>query len=421
MRRRGIGVGAASLAATCALVAAGCGGSSGGPVTLNYLGALDPGGTNTKAAKECSQQSGGKYVIQQTPVATSADASRELIVRRLAAGDKNIDLVSMDTIWTPEFAEAGWLRELKGAEKEDALKDVLDGPKASVQWKGKTVGVPLNTNAQLLWYRKDLVPKPPETWDEMIAMAKKLPPGEGNILEQGQKYEGYVVWFNNLVSSAGGTIVNAEGRPTLDASAVKAAQIIKDVATSGRVDASLSTSQEDQARLAFEAGKGAFELNWPYVYASARTDAETSPVTKKVFENMGYARWPGVNKGEPSKVSIGGANLGIPNTGQHQELATQAALCMTTGKWQAQEAINEGLPPVMNSTYDDPAVRKVYPFADLLREQLKDSVVRPPTPSYSDVTLAIQDTLHPPASINPQAAITTLKDRLNILADGGMY
>ena len=78
-------------------------------------------------------------MIKQTPVANSADASRELIVRRLAAGDKNIDIVSMDTIWTPEFAEAGWLRELKGAEKEDALKDVLDGPKTSVQWKGKTV------------------------------------------------------------------------------------------------------------------------------------------------------------------------------------------------------------------------------------------------------------------------------------------
>ena len=141
----------------------------------------------------------------------------------------------MDTIWTPEFAEAGWLRQLTGAEEQDALDDVLDGPKASVQWKNKTYAVPLNTNVQLLWYRKDLVPTPPETWDEMIAMAKKLPAGEGNILEQGQKYEGYVVWFNNLVASAGGTIVNAEGRPTLDAPAVKAAQIIKDVATSGRV------------------------------------------------------------------------------------------------------------------------------------------------------------------------------------------
>ena len=72
---------------------------------------------------------------------------------------------------------------------------------------------------------------------------------------------------------------------------------------------------------------------------------------------------------------------------------------MTSAKWQAQEAINEGLPPVMNSTYDDAEVREVYPFADLLREQLRDSVVRPATPSYSDVTLAIQDTLHPPASV----------------------
>jgi len=404
------------------MVAAGCGGSSeGGPVTLNLLGPLDPGGTNVNAAKECSAQSNGKYDIKMSPVANSADASRELVVRRLAAGDKNIDIINMDTIWTPEFAEAGWLRQFTGTEEQDALDDVLPGPKASVQWKKKTYAIPLNTNVQLLWYRKDLVPKPPETWDEMIAMAKKLPPTQGNILEQGQKYEGYVVWFNNLVASGGGTIVNAEGRPTMDESAVKAAQIIKDVATSGRSDPSLSTAQEDQGRLAFEAGKGAFELNWPYVYAAARAAAKTSDVSKKVFENMGYARYPGVNKGEPSRVSIGGANLGIPKTGKNPALATAAALCMTTKKWQAKETITEGLPPVMNQTYDDPNVRKVYPFADLLRDQLKDSVVRPPTPSYSDVTLAIQSSLHPPASINPQAAISTLKDRLNILADGGMY
>jgi multiple sugar transport system substrate-binding protein len=420
MRRAGPGV-AAVAAAACAIVVAGCGGSDGGTVTLNYVGPLDPGGTNVAAAKECSQQSGGKYKIAMFPVANSADATRELFVRRLAAGDKNMDIINMDTIYTPEFAEAGWLTEMTGANKEDALDDVLEGPAQSVTWKDKVYGIPTNTNVQLLWYRKDLVPKPPETWDEMIAMAKKLPPGEGNILEQGQKYEGYVVWFNNLVASAGGTIVNDKGEPTLDQAAVKAATIIRDVARSGRADPSLSTAQEDPARLAFEAGKGAFLLNWPYVYAAARADAETSEVTAKVFKNMGYARWPGVNKGEPSKVSIGGANLGIPKTGKNPELATQAALCMTSAKNQAKEAIKEGLPPVMNSTYDDPEVRKVYPFADLLREQLKDSVVRPPTPSYSDVTLAIQDTLHPPASINPEKTINTLRDRLKILADGGMY
>ena len=41
--------------------------------------------------------------------------------------------------------------------------------------------------------------------------------------------------------------------------------------------------------------------------------------------------------------------------------------------------------------------------------------------TYADVTLAIQDSLHPPASINPQKAIDTLRSRLNTLADGGMY
>ena len=215
--------------------------------------------------------------------------------------------------------------------------------------------------------------------------------------------------------------MNAEGEPVLDEAAVKAADIIKRVATEGISDPSLSTMQEDPSRFAFNAGKGAFLLNWPYVYEGARKAGETDPVAKKVFENMGYARWPGVNKGEPSKVSIGGANLGIPKSGQNPELATQAALCMTQKKWQAQEAIKEGLPPVMNSVYDDPEVRKIYPFADLLRETLKDSVVRPPTPSYSDVTLAIQDSLHPPAGIEPQKSIDTLRDRLDVLADGGMY
>src|SRR3954454_15113639 len=295
---------ALAVSAGLSVLVAGCGGSSSGPPPLKYYSALDNGGTNIKAAKRCSAESGGKYVVKIVPLANNADASRELLVRRLAAKDPDIDLINMDTIWTPEFAEAGWLRELKGSELKEATDDVLPGPLKSVQWKGKTYAVPLNTNAQLLWYRKDLVPKPPETWDEMIAMAKKLPAGQGLIQEQGQKYEGYVVWFNNLVASAGGTIVNEQGRPTLGAPAVKAAQIIKDVATSGRSDPSLSTAQEDPSRLAFENGKGAFLLNWPYVYAAARTDAESSPVTKKVFENMGYARWPGVNPGQPSKVSI---------------------------------------------------------------------------------------------------------------------
>jgi multiple sugar transport system substrate-binding protein len=412
---------AAAAAVGLSAAVAACGGSSGGPLTLKYYSAFDPGGTNVKAAKECSQQSGGKYSIEIVPLANSADASRELLVRRLAAHDSDIDLVNMDTIWTPEFAAAGWLRELKGSDKKDALDDVLSGPAQSVDYNHKVYGIPLNTNAQLLWYRKDLVPNPPKTWDEMIADAKKLPANEGLIEEQGNHYEGYVVWFNNLVNSAGGTIVNQQGRPTLGAPAVKAASVIKELVDSGRADPSLATFQEDQGKIAFATGKAAFQLNWPYVYAFTRDAAKTSAVSKKVFENMGWARWPAVDPNKPSRVSIGGANIGVSVYGRNPEWSTKAGLCMTQRKWQDAEAITEGLPPVTNASYDDPQVRKSYPFADLLRDQLNDAVPRPETPTYSDVTLAVQDTLHPPAKIDPQAAINTLRSRLNTLADGGMY
>ena len=214
MRRRGIGVGAASLAAACALVAAGCGGSDGGPVTLNLLGPLDPGGTNTKAAKECSDAI--RRQVRDQAVAGGQQRRRVARARRPPARGRRQEHRHHQHGHDLDSGVRGG-RLAAGAQglprRTDALDDVLDGPKASVQWKDKTYAIPLNTNVQLLWYRKDLVPKPPETWDEMIAMAKKLPAGEGNILEQGQKYEGYVVWFNNLVASAGGTIVDAEGRP----------------------------------------------------------------------------------------------------------------------------------------------------------------------------------------------------------------
>jgi multiple sugar transport system substrate-binding protein len=412
---------AAALAFTLAAGVAACGGGAGGPPTLKYYANLDGGGTNVKQAKVCSQQSGGKYRIEVVPLANSADASREGLVRRLAAKDSDIDMINMDTIWTPEFAAAGWLKPLTGSARAQATNGQLAGPLKSVEWKGKVYAVPLNTNAQLLWYRKDLVKTPPKTWAQMIQMAKRLPAKDGLIEEQGNKYEGYVVWFNNLVASGGGSIVNAQGKPTLGPAAVKAAQIIKDVATSGRADPALATYQEDQGRLAFEAGKAAFELNWPYVYAAARDDGKTNATTKKVFQNMGWAPYPRVDPNRPARVSIGGANIGVSIYGKHPDLATQAALCMASRRVQKLEAINEGLPPTFNSLYDDPKVRASYPFADMLRNELKVAVPRPETPVYSDVTLAVQDTLHPPSKINPVPDIKLLRSRLNTVLDGGMY
>ena len=73
---------------------------------------------------------------------------------------RDYSLLNMDTIWTSEFAAAGWLKKITGADRQQASSGVLPIAAQSAEYKGNLYAVPLNTNAQLLWYRKDLVQAP---------------------------------------------------------------------------------------------------------------------------------------------------------------------------------------------------------------------------------------------------------------------
>src|SRR5258708_37523403 len=79
------------------------------PVTLNWYTAPQKGGSFQQAAQACSDASNGRYKIQIQPLPSDATQQRQQLVRRLAASDSSIDLISMDVIWTAEFAEAGWV------------------------------------------------------------------------------------------------------------------------------------------------------------------------------------------------------------------------------------------------------------------------------------------------------------------------
>src|SRR4029450_6663675 len=122
-------------------------------------------------------------------------------------------------------------------------------------WRGKLYAVPDNTNTQLLWYRSDLVPKPPTTWAEMIADAEQLAKeGKPHYIEiQGAQYEGATVWFNTMVSSAGGTVLNPDAtKITLGSPAVKALTIMKQLATSTAPEPGMAVQKENQKRLRTE-------------------------------------------------------------------------------------------------------------------------------------------------------------------------
>ncbi len=377
-------------------------------MTLNWYVFPEPSGSFATAAANCSKASGGAYNIKINFLSTSSDQQRVSLVRRLAANDPSIDILAMDVDWTAEFATAKWIRPVPAAFAAQIKSADLSGPVQTASWKGRIWAVPINSNTELLWYRKDLVPSPPKTWTQMIAEANQLA-AQGKphyIEEQGAQYEGLTVWFNSMVDSAGGQILTPDNKVVIGAATEKAASIMHQLATSKGADPSLNVSQEGPGQVAFQSGTAAFMINYPFVWSA------TQAGNPKVFKDMGYALFPQVTPGVPPKVSIGGYNLGVSAHSQHPDLAFRALECLTQPANQTRDAIKGGLAPVAASIYDQPAFGKAYPFHELIKRQLQTYGIRPQTPAYADVTLAIQKALSPTSSIDPSTVVSTLRNEI---------
>jgi multiple sugar transport system substrate-binding protein len=145
-------------------------------------------------------------------------------------------------------------------------------------------------------------------------------------------------------------------------------------------------------------------LNYTYVWPSARQNAP------EVAEQMRWTRFPRVDPDLPSRVTIGGLNLGVAAFTRHREAAFDAAECLSAADNQRLAARLGGLPPTLERLYDDAEVRATFPFADTLRETLRNAVQRPQTPLYSDVSLAISNTLHPLQDIEPERTLAELRE-----------
>ncbi|HEY1918204.1 MAG TPA: ABC transporter substrate-binding protein [Streptosporangiaceae bacterium] len=404
-----IGLAVAALTAG-GLAACGTAGASTGPVTLNFYFYPDNSGATQDAINNCDKQSDGKYTISYQVLPQASDGQRQQMVRRLAAHDDTMDILGLDVTWEAEFAQAGFIEPWTGANKAEAEDGTLGPALNTALWKGKLYAVPDNSNTQLLWYNSALTPKPPTTWAQMLTDAAKLKAeGKPHYIEiQGAQYEGVTVWFNTMVASAGGTILNPNAtKVTLGPAAVKALSIMKQLATGPGADPSLNVQEENQNRLAFEAGTAAFELNYPFVYPGMKTD------NPKLFKTFKWALFPEVTPGVPAKVTIGGTDLAVSAYSQHKALAFQAALCLRDKQNQIIGANVGGVPPTISSLYNDPAIFADYPFhADILKE-LSDASVRPKSPVYQVVSIDISHLISPASGINPTGTEQSMASQLN--------
>jgi multiple sugar transport system substrate-binding protein len=278
----------------------------------------------------------------------------------------------------------------------------------TARFEDRYYGAPLWSNTQLLWYRSDLVPVPPKTWSEMIAMAEDLPAGQNYIEVQANKYEGLVVWFNQMVESAGTTVLDDSGEQIVleEEPTKQALATMGQLSSSPAADPAITTSEEDPARLAFESGTAAFMINYPFVHPSAQENAPD------IFEVMKAARYPAISPNLPSSPPLGGINLGVSAYSENKDLAWEAVECLVGPENQIATAKAGGLPPVREDLYDTPEIEEAYPgFAQLIRASIADASARPSaSPAYQDLSLAIQSAVHPTTDIDPDDPSSTYED-----------
>jgi len=315
-----------------------------------------------------------------------ADQQHDDLVQHFQAKDANYDVVDVDVVWTGEFAAKGWLQPLTGSFKMDNSALLAPTVKSGT-YNGTQYAAPQTSDGGILYYRKDLVPTPPKTWDDMLkdcAIAKTN--NIGCYAGQFAKYEGLTVNVAEAINTNGGTIVGDDGKTvTVDSDKANTGLTrLVDGFKSGNIPAEAITYQEEQGRQSFEAGKLLFLRNWPYVYNLAKTDGSST-----VKDTFGVAPLPGVDG--PGVSSLGGHNAAISTYSKHKATAFAFLKFLQSEETQKFFVTQGSLAPVVASLYDDADLNTQLPYLATLKTSIENAVPRPVSPFYPAITKAVQD------------------------------
>lgn len=127
------------------------------------------------------------------------------------AGGMAPDIGTMGLTWGAEFGSLGAVIDLKEVypkEIESIKGSIFPGLWRSIEHKGKIYGIPFDMTEYVMYYRSDIIPKPPQTWDELKKLLLDLNKnGKGMIFDWGS-----LSWigYSPFLWQAGGDYFNKD-------------------------------------------------------------------------------------------------------------------------------------------------------------------------------------------------------------------
>ncbi len=424
-RRDFLKMGGAGLAGAALLGTAGCGGGGGsfnGQITVGF--GREASGTLEKLIAKFNKQS-KDITAKWRRMPSDTNQYFDQLRTQFQAQDGSLTLIAGDVIWPAQFAANGYILDLSDRFTESMRGKFLQGPVKSNTYEGKVYGVPWFTDAGLLYYRKDLLDKagfsgPPKTWEELRQQAQKVMQDEGTkygFIFQAAEYEGGTVNGLEYINSYGGQVLdpNDASKVIIDSpESVAGLKSEKSMVADGVSPQAVSTYTEPETDGAFLGGTAVFGRNWPYMYSLAGTGDFIKP------DVIDIAPLP-AGEGGQSVSGLGGWNFFINAFADQeaQDAAWEFVKFMTAPEQQKFYALGGSYLPTLTALYDDPDIKESVPTVRLAGEALKNTVPRPVSPVYSDMSLEMAEQFNASLSgdTEPQQAISTLQTELQKITE----
>ncbi|KXK59652.1 ABC transporter substrate-binding protein [Micromonospora rosaria] len=370
-----------SLAVTAALALSACGGGgsgSGDSNTVRVTLVNHVWTENIRAAlPEFEQATGLKVDVTQL----GEDQLSDQYNVKLNAGSSDIDVMMYRPLQEGRlFAKNRYLADLteraKGSGEFD-LADFQQAPVGATTYEDKLVGVPIITEQQVLYYRKDLLEKsgfsaPPATLDELKTQAAKIEADNsgvaGFVARTGKAAA--VTQFSSFLYSFGGDFVDGSGKSAVNSDAAKQAYeyyggLLRDHGPNN-VSTDMSWSE---AMAIFTQGQAAFYPEANSLYKNA-----TDPAKSKVSENVGFAPFPAGPAGS-KPYNIPSWGLAVNESSGNKDNAWKF-IEWAAGKEQTLAQQKAGVPGARTSVWENPEGISTYPkdMADAITVSLANGV-----------------------------------------------
>lgn len=279
-------------------------------------------------------ETGNSIELDVNPYAGALDKIRN----SLRSGAGTYDLLAIDNNWMVEFFDGGFIVPPTDLDPSFKLDPQVSTFGDTIFWNeklrtfdatgGKLMGVPVNGNVEVLYYRRDLYEqhglKVPETWEQVLANAEKLNDGARvyGFVHRDDRESALADFVNYLFSFGGDLFANASAGDftiVFNSPAARAAlEFYLRLGKSGGYPTPGAVSQGQMIQL-MATGKAAQTVG--VVGAWAQLEDPTKSVVAGKFETALIPRGPGGRHASRAGHWIGSIARNVPRERQLAALA----------------------------------------------------------------------------------------------------